>query len=778
MSISSISKIIYMRIKLIMLVFFIWITSYNVKAQMAPFTKGNFIVLRLQNPAGSAGSIIIQEYSPTGVRVQQMSFDTLSAPNNKIVSPSMGTGETENNYMSLSANGQFATFGGYIPPGSGNIAVAGVTRVAALIKYDGTVNTQTTFTGSSYLYTTASAAATASTTLTIASNSTLILVGSIISGAGIPTGTTIDAFNTSTRIATLSQAVTVASGAVLTIELTTPATNFSPKSFVTVDGTGIWASYSGFSSTANGILYQPTGSTGVPVNILASNPGNGFRQMNISPYDGNLYTARNGTLYNYFNGAPTVTQPSAANPPNVTIGNNVTSSRGYCFVQPIGGGGEVMYVASVAAFSQAGASTASTNIGSNVLTLSAVNANFKNGNYVSGTGIPAGTTIVSGEGTTTLTLSKTALATINGQNFYTSLPTLYGISKFYRTSPSATWTAAGGFGTSAENYLTVTAEPKAEGGFTIFATKFSPTGNVISPTTYTQTGSSVLLGSNIVTLGAPNANFAVGNFITGAGIPTNTTITAINGASVTISNNATLDATNVTLTTGTLAGSPCIVRIDDAADFNANLNGTETIIVQPQFQQVFRGISIAPTSTPILTPLKLTSFSGKVNNNKVSLSWTSIEEKNVSFFEIEKSMNGTNFSSIGKVAATNKIDKNEYVFADPTSLSTNTFYRLKMVDNDGSFAYSNVLPFSIPQVVSSIKLYPNPSTDIVKVTFSPLTEKAVISIHDYLGREVFQKELLKNTSNVDIDIKGFKSGNYSITLINNTNVAVSRFIKN
>ncbi len=750
-------------------------------AQMAPFTKGNFVVVRLQNPSGSAGGIVLQEYSPTGTRVQQMSFDTLSAPNNKVVSPNMGSGETEYNYMSLSANGQYVTFGGFFPPASGNIGVAGNPRVAALIKYDGTVNTQTTFTGSSYLFTTASAAITASTSLTIASNSSLIVAGSVITGEGIAPGTTITAFNTGTRVATLSQAATVANGAVLTVELVTPATNFATKSFVTLDGAGIWASYSAFSTTANGILYQPTGSTGTPVNILASSTGAGFRQMNISPYDGNLYISRSNGAFNFFSGAPTVAQPLAATPPFSTTGNNVSANRGYCFVQPVGGGGEVMYVAYVASASQAGAATASTTAGSTTLTLSAVNANFVNGNFISGGGIPPNTTIVSGGGTTTLTLSKEATATLNGQTFYSSLPTVKGISKFYRKPSGNAWIAAGGFGTSAENYLTVTAEPKAGGGgFTIYATKFNFSGNAVFPTTYTQANSSTVAGSNIVTLGAPNANFVVGNFISGTGIPSNTTITAVSGSSVTISNNATLDGT-VTLTTGTLAGSPCIVRIDDAADYDASLNGTETVIVQPQYQQVFRGISVAPMSTPISPiplPLKLISFTGTTISNNVALNWTSVEEKNVAYFEVEKSLNGSNFTPVGKVAATN-LDKNDYQFADPASLSVITFYRLKMVDKDGSFSYSNVLSFSPEKVVDAIKLYPNPASDVLNAVFSPVTENTTIGIYDFSGKMLVQKVLSKNTTSIQLNISQLITGPYLLKITNATATIASHvFIKN
>ncbi len=587
------------------------LNAQNIRA----LTPGNFVVLQQNNLSGTPGLINFREYTPAGNLVQSKDLSTLTSPNNPLYLTSVGTGETELGFMSRSGNGQYATFGAY-----GQASTTG-NRIGALVKYDGTINSATTFTGSSYQFLTSSPATTNSTSLTLSSNpnfsasqagaasnattgtTTLTLSGANanfingnyvygpgipanttivngggtaaltlsnttigtnsgstyytstslykISGTGIPSNTTITGYITTTRVATLSQAATVANSAVLTVELTSPTSNFPPKSVVTSDGTGLWMSYSGLSGTANGILYQALNGTGTPTSILASATGNSFRQMNISGYDNNLYTSRAGQVYNYFSGTPTTTQTSANNPPNATSGNSRAASKGFCFVQPISGVGEVMYQA-VAATASAAAATNGVTSGSSTVTLGAANATFAVGNFISGPGIPNGTTITANNGSGVLTISQSATSSQSAQTYYTSLPSIGGIYKYYRTTTGSAWTPAGSFGTSANNYLSVTAQPKPGGGFTLYAVKYSFAGN----------------------------------------------------------------STNIT---PTVDGLPRIVKIDDAAAYNATMNATESVIVTGSAaRDVFRGISAAPT---VAANLAVYYYKGTGNVDDVN-SWT------------------------------------------------------------------------------------------------------------------------------------------------------------
>ncbi len=735
---------------------------------MQPFGASNFLVLRVQNPSSSTGSLVLQEYNATGKRIQQLDLSTLTAPNNKCLSPSLGTGETEHAYMSLSQDGKYVTFPAFSAIGNGNA------RVGALVKFDGTINTETTFSGSAFTSTTVTADVSAATSVPLNTTSNAIVAGSIISGSGIPTGTTITAFNTTSKIATLSVPVTVANGTVVTIEITANST-FTPKSVVTKDGTGLWMSYSGFSTTPNGILYQPTGATGTPTLILASTPGNAFRQMNISNIDGNLYTSRTNSVYNFFNGTPINTQPAAANPPLRTVGNRINGNRGYCMVGADGGKAEVMYVAVVATANQSGATNNSAVNGSSILTLSAANVNFKDGNYISGAGILPGTKILSGGGTNSLVLSNPVAANLNGQAFYSSPDSVGGIYKFYRLGKDSVWIPAGKFGTSADNYLTVTAKPNGTNGFTLFATKNNFSGSPVSPTRASQQAN-LKAGSDTINLLTQDDNFMVGNEIAGTGLFTGTKILQVNGTQLIVSNKVNLQRdTTLALSTNTLLGVPNIVKIEDASAYNELINATEETVVTGLYQQAFRGIAVTPTDVPL--PLKLISFTGNTKDNRVSLNWTSTDEKNVAFFEIEKGLNGKTFATIGNVNATNGNNKNFYKYNDTALLAQTSYYRLKMVDKDGAFTYSNVLSLVPEKKVESVKFYPNPTYDVLNVSFTPATEVGYAAVYTLSGKLLLQKVLSKNAKSTQLNVGGLVAGSYILKVKNGNTQFTQSFIK-
>ena len=120
-------------------------------------------------------------------------------------------------------------------------------------------------------------------------------------------------------------------------------------------------------------------------------------------------------------------------------------------------------------------------------------------------------------------------------------------------------------------------------------------------------------------------------------------------------------------------------------------------------------------------PVNLISFEASIAENKTLLIWKTVNEKNFSHFEIERSSTANSFHSIGHV------DGNaggKYTFVDKEILSGVQYYRLKMVDNDGSFAYSRVRSLSFDGNASSI--YPNPASDFLM--FNASLSKTVKSV--------------------------------------------------
>ncbi len=106
-------------------------------------------------------------------------------------------------------------------------------------------------------------------------------------------------------------------------------------------------------------------------------------------------------------------------------------------------------------------------------------------------------------------------------------------------------------------------------------------------------------------------------------------------------------------------------------------------------------------------PLKLTSFNGYISGNDVLLQWTTSAEVNVQKFEIEKASGGSAFESVGELPAHNVSSSNSaYEWTDYDALiADNNLYRLKMIDEDGNFSYSEVINIRGNKSSSGLKIY-------------------------------------------------------------------------
>jgi hypothetical protein len=113
-------------------------------------------------------------------------------------------------------------------------------------------------------------------------------------------------------------------------------------------------------------------------------------------------------------------------------------------------------------------------------------------------------------------------------------------------------------------------------------------------------------------------------------------------------------------------------------------------------------------------PLRLLSFSGTTISGCNALQWQTANEVNTKEFIVQRSKDGQQFERIGSRDGIGMGD-NRYQFNDCAGRSAAHFYRLKMVDTDGSFTYSNILLLK-PDAGISISLYPNPAQDMVVIS--------------------------------------------------------------
>lgn len=176
-------------------------------------------------------------------------------------------------------------------------------------------------------------------------------------------------------------------------------------------------------------------------------------------------------------------------------------------------------------------------------------------------------------------------------------------------------------------------------------------------------------------------------------------------------------------------------------------------------------------------PLTLVNFTAKATgeiNKKVALSWTTEEEKNTDRFSVEKSQNGREFNAIGSVAAKNATGTHNYAFNDEKpSLGVN-YYRLKMIDKDGSYTFSKIEKVLIGDK-NEITVFPNPVKDILTVTYNANTN-GTISIRNLEGKNVAQLKT-SNAGFSAINVNNLVPGIYYAVIESGTEKQVIKFVK-
>ena len=164
--------------------------------------------------------------------------------------------------------------------------------------------------------------------------------------------------------------------------------------------------------------------------------------------------------------------------------------------------------------------------------------------------------------------------------------------------------------------------------------------------------------------------------------------------------------------------------------------------------------------TATVLPLKLLSFTTTLNNNDVLTTWLTTDEINTRNFEIERSINGINFYKIGELPAYNNSGNHTYNYTDKNiiNLSTSTlFYRLKQIDIDGKFTYSEIKNVKIVKE-NAVAIYPIPTINNIKI----VTKRNIdfIQLYDLQGKKIKEWSGTKT----DLDVHNILSGMYILNI--------------
>lgn len=159
----------------------------------------------------------------------------------------------------------------------------------------------------------------------------------------------------------------------------------------------------------------------------------------------------------------------------------------------------------------------------------------------------------------------------------------------------------------------------------------------------------------------------------------------------------------------------------------------------------------------VILPVELSSFNAEEKDNLVHLNWTTTTEKNNSHFEIERSSDGFNFEKINEIKGRgNSQEKIQYNMVDHAPVIGTSYYRLKQVDLDGSFEYSQIRAVVIDDEKVSF-FFPNPAKG--DIYFRNLESKSNVIIQNMLGQIVLNETI--NESN-KISTESLENGTYMI----------------
>ena len=169
-------------------------------------------------------------------------------------------------------------------------------------------------------------------------------------------------------------------------------------------------------------------------------------------------------------------------------------------------------------------------------------------------------------------------------------------------------------------------------------------------------------------------------------------------------------------------------------------------------------------------PVELVSFTGVLNDNRVDLYWGTATEVNNYGFNIERSSSllGTTWETIGFVEGHgNSNSPKEYGFTDTEiEKSGNHYYRLKQIDNDGEYAYSDIVTINVglPDEYYLSQNYPNPFNPETKIDFTlPEKQQVRLRVYNTLGelvRELVNEQREAGSYTEDFNASDLPSGVY------------------
>ncbi len=304
--------------------------------------------------------------------------------------------------------------------------------------------------------------------------------------------------------------------------------------------------------------------------------------------------------------------------------------------------------------------------------------------------------------------------------------------------------------------------------------------NVTTPTT---------AASNVTV--TPSATSATVNFTAGNGQGRMVVARLSSTLAVAPTNNALYGASAVFGSANTTGTGNFIVYMGNGTSVNVTgltqLTGYTFDVYEYNGKYMHISFAGAISSNTTTTPVKLVSLKATKVNDDVLVSWTTASEVNNRGFNVERSIDGNAFEYVGFVKGMgNSSVTNNYRFEDANAFVTTgvskLYYRLKQMDNDGKYTYSQIVVVDNNEIENvTVVTYPNPFTDKVTIELQNVKAGMVkIEVLDISGRLITTKEQMVNQNNQTLIVDGLSNlsqGVYFIKVNASGATQISKLIK-
>jgi hypothetical protein len=179
-------------------------------------------------------------------------------------------------------------------------------------------------------------------------------------------------------------------------------------------------------------------------------------------------------------------------------------------------------------------------------------------------------------------------------------------------------------------------------------------------------------------------------------------------------------------------------------------------------------VSLTLSPTSCILPIELLYFSARRSENNVEIIWETSSETNNDYFVIERSRDSENFIEIKKInGAGNSSTNINYKLIDENPLNGISYYRLKQVDYDGKFSYSQIIDVNFSDPEKEIRVEPNPATASTTIYFpEELNGETRFELFDSQGKNVFKKMEKEKISSYTLEIGDLENGIYFLSIEN------------